>query len=338
MVPRDDISVVEQPPAPLNDTSTKLVNDDEHPWQPLKHGDIRGPCPGLNTLASHGWIDRSGITTPSKIVKAVQEAFNGGNDLAIFFAYAGMLVDGNLLTGLMSIGSKSPATGPDPPPPAMAAGLDAHILFEGDVSMSRADAFFGDNHSFNDTVFQEFIDYSNRIGNGNFNATVAAELRLQRFKDSVATNPEFNFEMPRATTCYGECALAYRLFVDGRIQDGQLNLTVARDFFQHHRMPPCFHRHNGSYGFTELGDDVTLLKKVHNLVPGGNNGVNNYIPDTSVTSQSFCAIYTQYANVTVPALYPNPQGDLRKALKAYLDIFFESTTSLKCTQVFPYGQ
>ena len=44
----------EPPPGPLNDTSAKLVNDEGHPWKPLRPGDIRGPCPGLNTLASHG--------------------------------------------------------------------------------------------------------------------------------------------------------------------------------------------------------------------------------------------------------------------------------------------
>jgi len=44
----------ESPPGPLNDTSAKLVNDAAHPWKPLREGDIRGPCPGLNTLASHG--------------------------------------------------------------------------------------------------------------------------------------------------------------------------------------------------------------------------------------------------------------------------------------------
>jgi hypothetical protein len=49
---RDFVS--EPPPGPLNDTSTKLVNDKYHPWKPLRSGDIRGPCPGLNTLASHG--------------------------------------------------------------------------------------------------------------------------------------------------------------------------------------------------------------------------------------------------------------------------------------------
>jgi len=46
--------VLESPPGPLQDTSAKLVNDEKHPWKPAgKHG-IRGPCPGLNTLASHG--------------------------------------------------------------------------------------------------------------------------------------------------------------------------------------------------------------------------------------------------------------------------------------------
>ena len=44
----------EPAPGPSNDTSAKLVNDKDHPWKPLEPGDIRGPCPGLNTLASHG--------------------------------------------------------------------------------------------------------------------------------------------------------------------------------------------------------------------------------------------------------------------------------------------
>ena len=46
--------VLESPPGPLNDTSAKLVNDKYHPWKPAGRKDIRGPCPGLNTLASHG--------------------------------------------------------------------------------------------------------------------------------------------------------------------------------------------------------------------------------------------------------------------------------------------
>lgn len=41
-------------PPPINDTSSKLVNDPDHPFEPTRPDDMRGPCPGLNTLASHG--------------------------------------------------------------------------------------------------------------------------------------------------------------------------------------------------------------------------------------------------------------------------------------------
>jgi hypothetical protein len=53
------------------------------------------------------------------------------NDLAVFVTYAAMLVDGNLLTNFMSIGGKTPLTGPDPPAPATAGGLNTHAVFEG---------------------------------------------------------------------------------------------------------------------------------------------------------------------------------------------------------------
>ena len=85
------------PPAPpprMEFNGTKLVNDEAHPWMPLREGDIRGPCPGLNTLASHGvrliyvrpfrislilitlklkYLPRDGVVTPAQVITAVQE-------------------------------------------------------------------------------------------------------------------------------------------------------------------------------------------------------------------------------------------------------------------------
>jgi hypothetical protein len=54
IIPRLEAAQPENPPPPLAFNGTKLVNDAQHPWMPLKNGDMRGPCPGLNTLASHG--------------------------------------------------------------------------------------------------------------------------------------------------------------------------------------------------------------------------------------------------------------------------------------------
>lgn len=54
ILPRLQVAPPQKPPGPPNDTSAKLVNDPAHPWKPAAPNDQRGPCPGLNTLASHG--------------------------------------------------------------------------------------------------------------------------------------------------------------------------------------------------------------------------------------------------------------------------------------------
>ena len=42
------------PPPPPTFLGAKLVNDRAHPFRAPKPSDLRGPCPGLNTLANHG--------------------------------------------------------------------------------------------------------------------------------------------------------------------------------------------------------------------------------------------------------------------------------------------
>ena len=63
------------------------------------------------------------------------------NDLSKFTCYAAFMVNGNLITDLVSIGEKSPKTGPDPKeqPMATIGGLNTHNVFEGDSSMTRGE-------------------------------------------------------------------------------------------------------------------------------------------------------------------------------------------------------
>ncbi|KAF8801693.1 Cloroperoxidase [Phlegmacium glaucopus] len=338
IIPTLEPRAAEPPPGPLRDTSAKLVNDEEHPWEPLQPGDIRGPCPGLNTLASHGWLPRNGIATPAQIVNAVQEGFNMDNDFAVFVTYAAFLVDGNLVTNLVSIGGKSPQTGPDPPQPAIVGGLDTHQVFEGDASMTRGDAFFGDNHSFNETQFDEFSSFSQLFGGGNYNQLVAAEFRWKRIQESIATNPNFSFVSPRYYTAYAESALPYLFFVDGRVSDGQLDLTSARGFFQNSQMPPDFFRANRPIGFVELAINILAMFILHPIEPGNNEGVGNYVLDpTSADFTTFCLLYTNFVNKTVRSLYPEPTGVLLDALNANLDNLYRPISTW-CPQVFPFGK
>lgn len=341
IIPRLNIAKPPPPPGPLKDDSTKLVNDPAHPFRPARpYIDMRGPCPGLNTLASHGYLPRNGIATPAQIVNAVQEGFNMGNDLAVFVTYAAFLVDGNPLTNLLSIGGKSSLTGIDPPKPAIVGGLDTHAVFEGDASMTRGDAFFGDNHSFNETQFEEFEKFSNQFGGGFYNLTAAAEFRWQRIQESIATNPNFSFISPRYFTAYAESTFPLVFFVDGRKSDGRLPLDVARGFFQESRMPDGFFRANGSVGIDLIGEAIGLIFQAHPIAPGGNQGtVNSYtVNPNSADFSQFCKLYTDFVNITVKSLYPNPKGILRDALNANLGFFFSPLAGSGCTQVFPYGQ
>jgi len=329
-----DFRGVPPPPGPLEDTNAKLVNDFFHPWEPLREEDIRGPCPGLNTLASHGYFPRNGIATPAQIIEAAQEGFNMGNDLAVLITYAGMLVDGNVVTNLLSIGSKTPETGPDPPSPAVVGGLDTHLLFEGDASLTRGDAFFGDNHSFNETLFEQLVSVSNQFGGGSYNLAAATELRFLRIEQSIATNPQFFFEFPRIATAYVEAVFPFQFFVDGRSATQDLNLDVARGFFQISRMPPDFFRRNGSFDLNSAGSGVIEIFSAHPVLPGVNMGVGNFVPDSNPLGDAtsiICAIYDSFIT-RVQSLYPNPTGVLKDALNGNLANFFSPIADSGCTE------
>lgn len=121
------------------------------------------------------------------------------------------------------------------------------------------------------------MEASNKFGAGKYNVTVAAEVRWNRIQDSMARNPTFDFTTPRIFTAYAESIFPYRFFVDGRSPTAELDLTVARSFFQNGRYPDDFYRRNGSFGLE--GDDFNLLIAPHPISPGHNEGAGNYVLD-----------------------------------------------------------
>ncbi|KAH6905638.1 Chloroperoxidase [Coprinopsis sp. MPI-PUGE-AT-0042] len=334
LIPTLPVGFLKPPPGPLAFNGTKLVNDPAHPYKKPGPFDIRGPCPGLNTLANHGYLPRSGVATPQEIITAVMEGFNMENRIAVFVTYAAFIVDGNPITNLMSIGGKTIRTGIDPPKPAIVGGLNTHSVFEGDTSMTRGDFHHGDNHSLNMTLWAQFVDYSNTYGGGFYDLPAANELRNQRIAQSLATNPEFDFTSPRFFTAYAESVFPINFFRDGRIADGKLDMAAAEEFFLHERFPKNFHRKpvpGGTEGFN-------YLAQRSNIQPGRNNGtVNSYVPDpTSANFSTPCLLYNNFVLRTIKGLYPNPKGLLRYALDTALDNFYAGFGNPNCPQVFPW--
>lgn len=134
------------------------------------------------------------------------------------------------------------------------------------------------------------------------------------------------------------------MFIDGRNDTAEnlnLNLDVARGFFQDGKMPDDFFRANFSTTINKAGGGIHAVFSPHPIQPGGNNGtVNSYTLDPdSADFTDFCKLYTDFVTKTVWGLYPNTKGLLRTVLNKNLDFLFSALTieDQGCTQVPPFA-
>ncbi|KAN0097127.1 heme-thiolate peroxidase [Tylopilus felleus] len=319
-------------PPPINDTSSKLVNDPDHPFEPTRPDDMRGPCPGLNTLASHGYINRNGIATPTEIITAVQEGFNMGYQFASFLTYSAFIVDGNVLTNKMSIGANTTQDGRSVP------GIDTHGNFEGDASITRQDYYLGNNFYFNEGLFQVLVHAAHAVGGGAVTIEAGVLDRRLRVEDSIARNPQFSYVSPRFVGATAETGFAIAMFTHNQTADTTtpLDLDAARSFFQHHRFPDGFYRRQDPYEFPKVTNLTQRLIQMVGVRPGQNNGVNNYIVDTEDCA-NFCYFYQKQANSTVQR-YHNPSPILVEVLKKDLELYYQTLGDPQCEQMFPFGR
>ncbi|TFK23902.1 aromatic peroxygenase precursor [Coprinopsis marcescibilis] len=324
----------------------KLVDDKDHPFRAPGPNDQRGPCPGLNTLANHGYLPRDGVATPSQIISASMAGFNMDIQAAKLATYIGHLLDGNPVTDLLSIGGKTSRTGPDPKGPSKVSGLRTHGTFEGDASMTRGDDFFGDNFNPNRKLFDQLKEFSKRYGGGYYNLTVARELRYHRIKQSIDTNPTFELMGHRHFTAFSEAVFPTSMFVDGRVSGplaAHLDMKPAESFFMNMRYPRGFFRASkpGSADAESipvvLGNDPTRV----GFQAGRNvRGVKTFVADGSQGSLfSICTFYEFFVGKRIKGIYPNPTGVLRRNLNMNLQFLFDSLSDqTNCTQMFPYGR
>ncbi|KAI1522365.1 Peroxidase-2 domain containing protein, partial [Pyrenophora tritici-repentis] len=166
-------------------------------WRYIPPGpdDIRGPCPGLNVMANHGYLPRNGIASVVQMTLASNEVFGMGLDLSAFLSVYASVMGGNITAA--SIGGKPKrqegllglvgglVTGLDllGEPQGLSA---THNRFEADCSPTRADLYkTGDPVSLNVPQFEQL--YAMPLGPNGYDLTVMHPFRGKRFKDSVAT-------------------------------------------------------------------------------------------------------------------------------------------------------
>ena len=80
------------------------TGDTAHAFEAPGPNDIRGPCPGLNTAANHHFLSHDGITNFNELLDAQQNLYNVDYGLAVLLATLGVSLDGDIVTGKVSIG------------------------------------------------------------------------------------------------------------------------------------------------------------------------------------------------------------------------------------------
>ncbi|KAF8674116.1 Peroxidase, family 2 [Rhizoctonia solani] len=270
----------------------------KHAFQPPGAGDKRGPCPGLNALSNHGYLPHNGVVTFTKAIEASNKVFGMGIDVATVLSTLGVVLDGNPLTFIWSIGGP---TGELVLPPLLASpqGLSgSHNKYESDSSPTRWDAYMnnGDGNTLNLTYFKKLYD---RLPEGdskaNFDYNVIVANRVERFKTSVSENPNFFYGPFSGIVASGTAhAFVTRLMSNHSVESpqGTLNHEVLKSFFAvsgnsanltyqrgYERIPTNWYKRPTDYSALDLTADLLSASLEHPefLSIGGNTGkVNSF--------------------------------------------------------------
>ncbi|KAL1587622.1 hypothetical protein WHR41_03651 [Cladosporium halotolerans] len=275
----------------------------KHAFQPPTSEDLRGPCPGLNAMANHGYIHRSGHVGLIESVAAMHQVFNMGIELALVLAIMGVVWTGNpiSLDPSFSIGGNSTAVwnALDNLQGVLGTpqGIDhSHNFLEADASPTRNDLYAtGDAWTMNMTRFEQL--YNTVPAEEDFSFDVLAKWSADRWHESVETNPYFYYG-----PFTGMIARNAGFFFIGRLManhtsgdntEGKLTHNVLQSFFGvynttdggleyrpgHEQIPENWYHTPVDYGLVQLNvDTLAMIAQYPELGSiGGNVGsVNSF--------------------------------------------------------------
>ncbi|KAJ7655394.1 Chloroperoxidase [Mycena rosella] len=253
-------------PPQATETGLKQIPDAAHPFVAPGPDDQRGPA--LNTLANHGYIPRNGIASFEEISLAMMEAFNlelmlGANMLA-----NNILTQGNPFANKISIGGVSPLV---PPLPGqidgpVTGGIAKHGRFEGDASMTRADAFIGDNR-----LAAAWKVWRQRPGREQHRLQCCnlIGMKKQNIMMDQAANPKFEFAARRLNNAYAEASLLIDVFANGTTK--QATLSIIGSFFRNQTFPPNWFRAASPVTGAIVANTVSQIVAAIPVQPGRNN-------------------------------------------------------------------
>nr|ANZ54408.1 heme-thiolate peroxidase HTP4 [Leptoxyphium fumago] len=219
-------------------------------WAPAGPNDVRGPCPMMNTLANHGFLPHDGKNLTQEVVtKGLGDALNF--DAALIQVMFKQALPAN----------------PDFPNASFfdLNMLNTHNLLEHDASLSRLDAYFGNNHVFNQQVFDQTKQY---WVSPTINASHITNSKLARMLQSKASNPTYKFTNTTEAFSIGEILAPFIAFGDVEMVTVARNLVIY--FFENERLPVKlgWSRKTNAVALTDILDLAAKLSNASTLFTG----------------------------------------------------------------------
>jgi hypothetical protein len=180
---------------------------------------VRSPCPGLNALANHNFIHHDGknLSLPH-LLKGLAAGLNMGADFTVAIGGAGLLSSPNPLGGAFDLND-----------------LDMHNFpIEHDGSLSRQDAYFGNNYSFYQPNWDMVLSYYS--GKEYTDIPTASQAKYARVNDSQTRNPTFTYGFREFIFSYGETAI-YLQTMSSASSNGVAKVEYVRSLFEEERLP-----------------------------------------------------------------------------------------------------
>ncbi|KAF8146848.1 Chloroperoxidase [Mycena galopus ATCC 62051] len=337
--------------------------DAAHPFIAPGPNDQRGPA--MNTLANHGYIPRNGIASFEEMTLALMEAFNMELLFGANLVANNMLTRGNPFIDKLSIGGVSPLV---PPLPGnidgpVTGGIAKHGRFEGDASMTRADAFIGDNRDFQDILYDLDLLQLGKFGDDGpdgestvFNVPTLIGIKKQNIMMDQAANPEFEFAARRMNAAYAQASFLVNVFANGKTFHSeratnnlfpgttkQASLSAIGSFFRNQTFPQNWFRAAVPVTGAINGLTATEILDAIPIAPGRNNAQGVYVADPAppppFNSSFACfAYYDQAANTA--GVLSNTTGIFKQNVDLLAGLIFQvlSAANPGCDQeILPFG-
>ncbi|KAL8684420.1 MAG: hypothetical protein Q9224_006361 [Gallowayella concinna] len=351
----------------------------KHAWKApnLAAGDKRGPCPGLNALANHGYLPHDGIAPMLDIIQAVNQVYGLALDLAGFLAAYGTVFDGDALSLTPGYSIGGPAS------TGLLSGLGitrtpsslsgSHNNYEGDTSATRGDLYVvGNDDLLQIEFFQQYYDALLEDTPAPQQYSALFNFRQSRFNHSIETNPYFFFPqfagvlVTPAGYIFPPALMSNK---SAEYPEGYLDKETFKSFFAvtgergnfkyqpgHERIPDNWYKRAIGHELTIpgflLGILEFALRDPRLLSVGGNTGTTNSFTGVDVTALTKgvfngatlaqgnnlqCFIF-QLVQAEAPSVLTGLYEVLTKALQPLVDSIQGSLKGLSCPQLVGIDQ